>query len=477
MKNDFAELLHKLIHEAGIKMINISLATGYDLSYISKWMSGKMLPSEKNIRAIVRSVAECIICASDGRQVEGLLEAYGSGDREGLQLAMEEALLLAYSRSKGVANKRSIDLHAHISIREILQRVEEMNSSGAGDYIAIADLFRLDRDSRLEFAGIYNGRYETRKHDRDAQVTIVTCIDDPEDVIYDCLYLLHLISICSRQRLSIYNSRVATGKFLYIADRSVSVSGIVFPQDRGCTAVSIVDDPETAGQLHQAYMQQVNTRSMMLQPMDIRDFMTSRSYIKSMFSEDNRWLIGHVTEQLLPRELFEELLQEIHVEDPAEYRSIHEFAQGIIQHSPVRIMLYETTISDLLATGEVDFFNHKLRFNSRQMKMFLEYLMQLNASDVQFRMIKGGFSVHFEHLYNPCLFISGTSLYMRLENAYDRESILICIDPDVKQLIGRFFEQAWSERPDVVVEDETAIARILTHYCTMNSLLNNLEES
>ncbi len=478
MKNEFADALHELINKSGIKMLNVAVSTGYDLSYISKWASGKILPSDKTIDKINRSIAECVVSTSDEEHLNELLQAYGCTDAAGLQNTVEDMLNAAYRSSKGMAgSNKTIELFDHISIKEMLKRVDAANQVKAGDFIAIIDLFSLDHDSRLEFAGIRDGRNESRKPYCDSQVTIVICMDNVDDVVYDCLYLLHLISVYSDQKLSIYNSPIANGKILYIADRAISVSGIVFPQDKTCTAVTVADDADLSQQLYQAYMQQVNRGSMMLQAVNIHDFLYSRGYIKSMLSEDNRWLIGHVTELMLPPALFDEMLGNVDVDDPAEYRAIYDFSQGIIRQGAVRIMLYETLISDLLATGEIDFFNHKLQFTSRQMTMFIEHLLHLNDSEISFRMIQNGFSVHFEHMYNPCLFISGTKCYMRLENAYDRDNIIICSEPSLSRLINRFYDEAWNNRADVVIEDRDTIRRILTHYRTMSALLGHSAES
>ena len=471
MKNDFAGLAYKLISEAGVKMINISLATGYDLSYVSKWMSGKVLPSEKTIERVISSIAECIVSAEPGR-LESLKDSYDCADTAALRRAMEDELMLAYASSRGVTGKNMTELFPGLSVKDMLQRVREVNKGASGDFVAIVDLFHLNHEARLEFAGIYEGRFEKRRYQHMSQAAIVTCIDDVSDVIYDCLYLLHLISTNAGRQFSIYNSRIADGKILYIADQSVSVSGIIFPGEKSCTAVSISADPASSRQLYQTCMQQVNRSNAMMRPVKIREFVLSKDYLKSMLSEDNRWLIGHVTEHILPQDLFDQFLSETDIDDPAGHRAVHDLAQGVIRRGAVSIMLYETVLSDLLATREIDFFNRKIRFTGAQMARFLEYLMQINETNANFKVIKNGFSVHFEHLYNPCLFISGASIHMRLENAYDHDSVVVFTDPATKQLIGQFYDKAWSERPDVVIHEKCEIGRILSHYREMNSLLS-----
>lgn len=45
--NKFAKLLQELLTRTGTKSSALAKALQYDVSYISKWQSGRMLPSEK----------------------------------------------------------------------------------------------------------------------------------------------------------------------------------------------------------------------------------------------------------------------------------------------------------------------------------------------------------------------------------------------------------------------------------------------
>ena len=76
MKNVFSEKLKELIHLSGIKQQSIAQATGYDLSYISKWIGGKMLPSEKTIETTVEIIARSISLEA-GKDTSWIAERYG----------------------------------------------------------------------------------------------------------------------------------------------------------------------------------------------------------------------------------------------------------------------------------------------------------------------------------------------------------------------------------------------------------------
>lgn len=59
MNNQFGTLLKKLIAEKGTKEKIVSENLGYDPTYLSKWISGKNLPSQKSIDFICDKLVKC----------------------------------------------------------------------------------------------------------------------------------------------------------------------------------------------------------------------------------------------------------------------------------------------------------------------------------------------------------------------------------------------------------------------------------
>ena len=62
MKNiTFGKLLEKLLHLSNQKKSSLAKALGYDVSYISKWITGKNLPTQKNISDVCKITSEFIV--------------------------------------------------------------------------------------------------------------------------------------------------------------------------------------------------------------------------------------------------------------------------------------------------------------------------------------------------------------------------------------------------------------------------------
>lgn len=60
-KNRFSILLEHLMAIAELKNSILAKAVQYDDSYISKWISGKLLPTEKNHENTLQAISHCIV--------------------------------------------------------------------------------------------------------------------------------------------------------------------------------------------------------------------------------------------------------------------------------------------------------------------------------------------------------------------------------------------------------------------------------
>lgn len=64
-KNRFSQLLEHLMAATALKNSTLAKAVQYDVSYISKWVSGKLLPTEKNAEKVFREISRCVVTSMD----------------------------------------------------------------------------------------------------------------------------------------------------------------------------------------------------------------------------------------------------------------------------------------------------------------------------------------------------------------------------------------------------------------------------
>ena len=73
-KNRFSILLEHLMTIAELKNSILAKAVQYDDSYISKWISGKLLPTEKNHENTLQAISHCIVEALSEESTTQLLQ-------------------------------------------------------------------------------------------------------------------------------------------------------------------------------------------------------------------------------------------------------------------------------------------------------------------------------------------------------------------------------------------------------------------
>lgn len=75
-KNRFSTLLEELISISGVKNSGLAKALQYDASYISKWVSGRLLPTEKTKKKILSGLSHEIVNQSTSEGLENLYANY-----------------------------------------------------------------------------------------------------------------------------------------------------------------------------------------------------------------------------------------------------------------------------------------------------------------------------------------------------------------------------------------------------------------
>ena len=60
-KNRFSTLLEQLVATAEVKHAALAKALQYDVSYISKWIGGRVLPTEKSASDILQKISRSLV--------------------------------------------------------------------------------------------------------------------------------------------------------------------------------------------------------------------------------------------------------------------------------------------------------------------------------------------------------------------------------------------------------------------------------
>ena len=446
-KNSFATKLQQLMQLSGMKNAVLAKAVQYDLSYISKWLSGKMLPSEKNIDELIGVIVDSLVLGKK----ENLSQLYGCKDDE-LRSRLATELREAYDKSRPKPQ-----LSHFMQSRPLSELVDTVVASlkSADKVLAVVDILSMPHESRLHLVGIYDGYFKDITSASEYNMVISL---DSKDCAYDSIFLIHMLTGLSGLNFNIYNGSVAKGKLIYCIDEN-AYSAFLFPGNKDCVAVGITENGEEIKKNITPFVDQEN---LIFRKTTMSELVERRDYIQTLLSTNICWILGHATELLIPQDVFSELVEK--KDNCDELEKLYLLSQNILSKGLLRVMIYESVLADLVVDGTLDFYNTPVKLTVSQCLRCFSYYENLVNSGVPIRLIDGGFSDDFRYITNPCMFLSDSVCYLRLENNRYRDNILLVNDRMAKDMFYDFFEDVWENREDVVTSVKKDIIEKISHY-------------
>lgn len=454
--NGFAAELQKLLRITNTKSATLAKAVQYDLSYISKWLSGKMLPSEKNIDEVIQNIIICI-CENGEDKLQTEYKCAGNKLKECLSVELRKE----YDKSR--PKEKTSSFQGAKPISEVVQAIERRVGE-VSTVTAVIDILSMPHESRLLMAGIKEGRFSSKPFNQSYEMII--CLDS-SDCVYDSIFLIHMLTSFSNIDFRLYCHPAAQGKLIYSMDDEV-MSAFLFPGNKDCIGVGELSNGRTVRQNLNTLIEQEN---LMFRKSSMLEMIECKDYFQTLISPNTKWVIGHPTELLLPQEVFEELANGEPYE--AELRKLYALSQNVLHNKAAKVMIYESTMTNIAIDGVVDFYNRPVKLNPQQILKCLDYYMDLAEMEAEIKLIDGGFSDDFRYITNPCMFLSDLTCYLRLENNRYEDNILLLNYKGIKDLFIRFFDAVWTQRPDVVTSCKEDIREKMKHYRRSAQVLLN----
>ena len=485
----FGKTLEKFLLTSNVKNYTVAKALNYDVSYISKWISASALPSKKNADFVMETIAETISGQVQAEYLENLCRSLGVTDRNLLKKALQERLSEAYCAASGQAQQSRYFNNAAFSVRPDGKHTLTSELVGSGDpfnrekplrIAVMADLFAMERKVKLSLAGIENSRFRIREKCDGIRMDFIIDLDGLSGKeVYDVILLIHLLTHYSLTDFQLSYSRGAAGKLVFAVENRWAEASVLGGR-RQFLCTSSVTELKTVNGLYEAILTEQDPDRMIFQTADMDDMLRSREYIRALLSREEKWLIGHVTEHLLSKELFERLSEEIFGQQPellCEGKRAHALTCSAAGQNGIELMIYDTALTDFVMTGEVDFFNHKVVIPPEERKKQLQHMRSLLAETqgLQVKMVRGGFSDDFKYITNPCMFLSGDIDCLRLENGCYSNNLLPVKDKSLQKVFHTFFEEIWNNRPDVVLADRNSLLEKLDGLLSAADLLAGVD--
>lgn len=489
-KNRFSNLLEQLMQTADLKNYTLAQDLQYDVSYISKWVSGKMLPAEKSAAKVLREISHSIVCSLNSTMKQTLYSDYRVGTAHDLEMAIYDHLSAEYNYVKDLKKNTGHDIAPKTSFfleltlpqfvskmwHPVLRRVKSL------DIMCAMDILSMEHEYRLAIAGIQNSHLVNEGDYPNVHFSMLINLDLKDlDYVYDSIFLINMLTSFANVDFQLYGGTQAYGKAMFVVRDAFAISGMLLDQNH-CMSVTTTEDPEICNTLYHNLKSMFNRESLIFRRITMQDMLKNYNYIQSILSTKLRWLLGHMTEHFLPDDLFDQILMKAYSSGDweigiTELQRIHSFTKGILEEASIQIMLYESALNDFAVSGELDFYNHKVYLNFEQRLCFAQHLLSLLKKNRQLKvkLIRGKFVSDFQYIANPCLFLSDIFSYLRLVKSNAEKNIVSFNNTMIRNLFDNFYSEIWEYHPDVVISDPDAVMASLRHIIQSIQFMSRME--
>ncbi len=485
----FGKLLEKLIQISNQKNYALANALGYDVSYISKWISGSILPANKNATTICHNIANFIVNSSNDIALKKLTEMYSEDDTQRLTELIYENLMQAYSSNSNKNDRDNYMLtmenNAKVVVNPRLQKIylDVASSKIGGDknleIIMVADLFCLGKEDKLGIANVEAGPLMEGINDK-SNIHIHYLISlnrDSIDIVFDTILLVNMFTNYADIDFQVFNCRKVPCSILFaIRDRYMHMS--IISENHRAIVSSTSMDKNLANEMFDTLTQiEKSQSSILVEHIKVADFIESKLYMHSIISPDIRWLIGRMNELLLPIDIFETCVNQIDKEEAykEQLSRLNLMMTSALDISNIRIMIYDSAFCEYVLNGELDFYGEKIKLNLAQRRRHIEYIRDIfvQNNNLELYIVAGNFVNDFKNYSNPCVYLSSNIRYIRLNRNNGDSFFRIIKDRELKAIFDDFYEAIWNIDNPIVIRDKKSIEEKIDNYLNMLTLLDN----
>lgn len=486
-QNSFGRRLERLLVDAGVKNATIASALRYDVSYVSKWITGRSIPSAKNIEKILGVISHVLIEETDDTVRDTLMSEYGVRSEGALQEALTDYLLEAYYEVAGGGPdtqyvNNAVFMAAPKRQSLILKEyAETLDPQKPTDMIVMVDLFALDHISKLWMAGIEDQKFVMHRKREDLKIDYVIDISNLNgSEVYHIILLIHMMTCFSLANFRLYYNPLAKDKMVVaVKDEYAGVSLLGENQQMLCTTA--VREKRIVNEMYDSVANCIDPDKAIFYSVDMQTLLLSHTYLQMLLSGDVKWLVGHMTEHFITPQLHTQLTEQYlgkDTEEAKEAERAYRLASSMLKKNQIRVMLYQTALMDFILSGELDFLNHKVILTPEQRKEQLLYFLDMirGMEEGTVKLIRDYLSEDFKYITNPCMFLSGSVDYLRLENQIYQDNLLTIKNESIKQIFGEFFDRIWQYDEDVIISNAAEIHAVYENLVEKSDLLTDIPE-
>lgn len=492
----FGKLLEKLLYISNQKKSTLAKELGYDVSYISKWINGKNLPTQKSISTICKITANFIVKSLTPSAKEELIDYFEiDNDINSIEGYLEKSLRESYEATSGRSllglYNNTHSGHTYNSIMHINPRIKNqyltkdfmkiVTKSNKLDLIVSANLYKLNNDykkSILEMKSILN---ESIKNS-DVRVRFLMGFDEvSENNIYNTMIILNLLTTYPNIDFKIYNYDIESNAIL-TAIKDNMIHTALYANDGRCLFTNMSKEKHVVDEMYYNLDEIIKTQSTLVgyrkSPIDI---IKDKTYIHYIMGQDLRLLIGSMNEFFMPDDLFMEVGKSIFGEDESvlsELRQINIFLQNITYLSKIKVLIYESELTKYISSGELEFFNVPVKLTMEQRERHIKYIEEIvrQSKNVEIKLVDGNFIEDYKDAKDPSVYLSKTMKLVKSHSYNEVNDYVVIKDNDFKTICDELFEVLWEKRNDIVISDKEEILERISKTLAYARILNGSYE-
>ncbi len=491
-KNRFSKLLEQLIATTEVKHSILAQTLRFDVSYISKWVSGRVLPSEKTAAETLQKLCQCLLENASENGLATLQKDYQIDMLEDLQQAVYDSLIAEYyyvqelQQNSGNIVAPKLAYFPEISMKKflskmhhpVLRRVKSLN------IMAAMDLFYMDSEYRLQIVSLADDQPGMQYSFPDVHFSMLINLEKAhQNIIENTLFITSMLVNLANVDFQLYQGDFAHGKAMFVVRDDFCISGVLVRRDT-CASVAVCEGAEYSLPLYNDIQSFCTRDALLFRKLEMTDLLNdSMDYVHALLAPERCWMLSQATEILLPDDLFEELL-----DDPvfaakgysrAHLQHVHQLAKAVLQSGDVRLLVSDTAISNLVVNGEVDFFNTNLHINYRQRTSAMKYFHQLmnTPGSTRVKIIREPLVSDFQYKTKPTMLLSSSHSYLRLLTANQQDNLLLRINgPEMRSIYLKFFNSVW-DRSEGMMDTYDEINSFLTHHIQSLQMLARIQDN
>lgn len=496
MKNiAFGQLLEKLLHLSNQKKSALAKALGYDVSYISKWITGKNLPTQKSISDVCKVTAEFIVDSLNTSNVQELKSYFEIDEDVDTNIVLVQYLERSlkdsymYTAQKSVPNlyKKTHSEDNYNSMTHINPRLRKqylakdanlyINKSDRLDLILSANIYQLNNSDKMAIADIKKDLFPI-KDTREIKIRFLVGLEgNHSNIIFNTILIINMITTYPEVKFEVYNCEVESNAIIAVMKDRIFHSAI-FAKDGRCLFTNMSKDKQIVDEMYYTLEDILkNQGKPIVEIKDSIDIIKEKHYLQYIMGQDLRWLIGSMNELFMPFDLFEEIANSIFGDDEEalkELKKINMLLQNIIYKSKLNVLIYESEIKKYISGGYINFFNRPIKLTFEQRERHINYIKTLTAEydNIEFKVVDGDFITEFKDNQNSSIYLSKNIKMMNIDPKNGNHGYAIVRDNEFNNICDEFFDALWNSDRDIIVSDRNEIIERIDKTLACTKIIN-----